>query len=584
VLSPESCTINPTYGCILTATTKDASGNTLTGRTVTWTSGTAASATVSSAGVVTGVAPGTSTITATSEGKTANAAITVANSSSATVVVQVDAAVAGSAIADLFGVNKGPRFNGSVAGTTNDASTLYQSFGITQARLHDSAVDVCGTYTPVTKTNMNSPSTPITGCTLAGSGGQLPWFRLTPNSSADTALNNTANYDFSATDAALAATTAAGSRVYLRLGDAFNGPNDTADPVAYAKIVTNIYKHVIGQFKAGTTTTDPVYVEVWNEPDGKFWRGTNAAFYTFFTETVTRVRAAAAAAGKTVVIGGPGFTATFMETSSTNLTHGFVSNVGVANLDFFSVHHYGSCATATLATAAQFLRTVRTYADGQGLSGKPLHITEWNMGLGEICGEPLYSDQRMQSYASGMLTLMQDPAQNIKAAHFYSGVTVMSLFDFSSSPGNVRVNPSAWAFWAHTKLKGSTAISAKVCPGGLNCVNGYAAENQPLLALAGSGTGVRTAVVTNDGASSVTYTVKFTGLTGASVNATILTPPAGTRDLPLSGAPLKPLSTGITSLLALPTSETRSALGLSSGQLEMTLTLPSHTLQVIEIR
>ncbi|MDQ2664785.1 MAG: Ig-like domain-containing protein, partial [Gemmatimonadota bacterium] len=61
----------------LTATTRDANNNVLTGRVVTWTTSNAAVATVSQAGVVTGVAPGSATITATSEGKTGTSSITV---------------------------------------------------------------------------------------------------------------------------------------------------------------------------------------------------------------------------------------------------------------------------------------------------------------------------------------------------------------------------------------------------------------------------------------------------------------------------------------------------------------------------
>ena len=60
----------------LTAVTKDASGNTLTGRTVTWSSS-SSSATVSTSGLVTGSSAGTATITATSEGKTATSTVTV---------------------------------------------------------------------------------------------------------------------------------------------------------------------------------------------------------------------------------------------------------------------------------------------------------------------------------------------------------------------------------------------------------------------------------------------------------------------------------------------------------------------------
>ncbi|HKG93150.1 MAG TPA: Ig-like domain-containing protein [Gemmatimonadaceae bacterium] len=60
-----------------TATTRDAGGNTLTGRAVVWTSSNTAAATVGTSGVVTGVAAGTSTITATSEGQSGSATVNV---------------------------------------------------------------------------------------------------------------------------------------------------------------------------------------------------------------------------------------------------------------------------------------------------------------------------------------------------------------------------------------------------------------------------------------------------------------------------------------------------------------------------
>jgi hypothetical protein len=60
-----------------TATTKDASGSTLTGRTVAWSSSDQSIASVSSSGVATAAGAGTATVTATSEGKTGSAAVTV---------------------------------------------------------------------------------------------------------------------------------------------------------------------------------------------------------------------------------------------------------------------------------------------------------------------------------------------------------------------------------------------------------------------------------------------------------------------------------------------------------------------------
>ncbi len=61
----------------LTAVTKDGSGNVLTGRVVTWGSSNQTIATVDATGLVTGVAAGTVTITATSEGVNGTASVTV---------------------------------------------------------------------------------------------------------------------------------------------------------------------------------------------------------------------------------------------------------------------------------------------------------------------------------------------------------------------------------------------------------------------------------------------------------------------------------------------------------------------------
>lgn len=63
----------------MTATPKDAGGNTLSGRQVTWSSSAEAYAFVSQTGEITAVAPGSTVITARSEGKLAQANLTVAD-------------------------------------------------------------------------------------------------------------------------------------------------------------------------------------------------------------------------------------------------------------------------------------------------------------------------------------------------------------------------------------------------------------------------------------------------------------------------------------------------------------------------
>jgi uncharacterized protein YjdB len=76
-VSPASASVAIGQTVQLTATPKDASGTALTGRVVTWTTSNAAAATVNGSGLVSGVAAGSATITATSEGQAGQSAITV---------------------------------------------------------------------------------------------------------------------------------------------------------------------------------------------------------------------------------------------------------------------------------------------------------------------------------------------------------------------------------------------------------------------------------------------------------------------------------------------------------------------------
>ena len=86
-VTPASATVNEGQTLQLTATPKDANGNSLTGRVVTWSSNNTTVATVNGNGLVTGRAAGTATITATSEGQSGTAAITVVHVPVASVTV-----------------------------------------------------------------------------------------------------------------------------------------------------------------------------------------------------------------------------------------------------------------------------------------------------------------------------------------------------------------------------------------------------------------------------------------------------------------------------------------------------------------
>lgn len=76
-VSPSSTNVSVGAVVQLTATTRDAGGNPLTGRPVSWGSSNTSVATVNGSGAVTGVAAGSATITATSEGINGTSTVTV---------------------------------------------------------------------------------------------------------------------------------------------------------------------------------------------------------------------------------------------------------------------------------------------------------------------------------------------------------------------------------------------------------------------------------------------------------------------------------------------------------------------------
>jgi|GEM_PF-1859615 len=92
-ISPAAATVTVGNTQSFIATVKDANGTPLTGRTVVWSSSNLTAATVNSTnGLATGIAAGVATITATSEGRTATASLTVSVIPVATVTLSPAAA------------------------------------------------------------------------------------------------------------------------------------------------------------------------------------------------------------------------------------------------------------------------------------------------------------------------------------------------------------------------------------------------------------------------------------------------------------------------------------------------------------
>jgi uncharacterized protein YjdB len=87
-VSPNPVSMSVGQNTQFAATARDTSGNVLSGRTIAWTSSNAQVAKVSAAGLVSALTAGATTITATSEGKTATSLVSVSNFAVGTVTIQ----------------------------------------------------------------------------------------------------------------------------------------------------------------------------------------------------------------------------------------------------------------------------------------------------------------------------------------------------------------------------------------------------------------------------------------------------------------------------------------------------------------
>ena len=183
----------------LSAITRDANGNTLTGRVVAWSTSSAAIATVSSSGLVSAVAAGTATITATSENQTGSATITVA---SPPTVTSVAVTPASSSIA----VGQNAQLVASVSGTGSPPTGVsWASADVTKVTVNQSGLAVgvavtAGTQVCATSTFDTSKSGCGTVIVVAASFPNsatisAPGFAFTP-SQVDIALGGTVTYSF----------------------------------------------------------------------------------------------------------------------------------------------------------------------------------------------------------------------------------------------------------------------------------------------------------------------------------------------------------------------------------------------------
>ena len=351
----------------------------------------------------------------------------------------------------FLGLNKPPVMGENRSDTTLlDLREGYKFIAIDEVRMHDSALDICKIFT-ADKLYDKETQEVITGCKRSGEKGQvLVWSAL------KSPLDDS-NYDFSEADSYVGYVKDVGAKVYLRLGDSYDGVNDVESIEDYAKVATKIYSH----YESMGIISD---VEIHNEPDGGFWMGESEDFYAFVNMAIDNLRA------KNIPynMGGNGFTDSIvrqLKKESPFITDWFTS-VDIDKLDFVSAHYYGDCDEATLADYEDWTTTLRLELDSRSLEGVPLHITEWNIGLGEQCGSDTFVSPKNMSFAMGVIALSQDSALHIDKMFFYAGTGAsMSLFSPVKGEDSIYLNPAFWAFYISKELKGSTVVGYSLCKG-----------------------------------------------------------------------------------------------------------------------
>lgn len=133
-LQPSPAILEAGEAGYFTVSVTDAAGNALTGRPVSWQSASPSIAAVVDDGLEIGISPGTTTITATAEGKSGSATLVVAARSGASVCAQIDSA-------SMYGWDERD-YTVLLGRLTNrfDSQSIYNSFGTTGRRYSSTSI------------------------------------------------------------------------------------------------------------------------------------------------------------------------------------------------------------------------------------------------------------------------------------------------------------------------------------------------------------------------------------------------------------------------------------------------------------
>lgn len=254
--------------------------------------------------------------------------------------------------------------------------------------------------------------------------------------------NDPLSYDFACTDAILKRIQDAGTKVFYRLGAAYENalvkkytlfpPKDYAK---WARIAEHIIRHYTEGWADGFEW-DIEYWEIWNEPNlrtkdngsenGGFWRGSRDEFKKFFKIVLKHLKSNF----PNLKIGGPAMAGTGGEWGNEIIAE--LARDGIP-IDFYSWHGYETDPKKFGAGA----RFVREMLDNNGFTNAESIFNEWNYVKGWTPGDFTYSrqvesgsfNQKGAAFIGAAMTVLQNA--RVDMSMFYDARVrgMNSLFD-----------------------------------------------------------------------------------------------------------------------------------------------------------
>ena len=248
---------------------------------------------------------------------------------------------------------------------------------------------------------------------------------------------------------------------YFRLGISFPQSGiPTIPPIdpnnSTFTTIASIFKHTAMHYTAGWDngyTHNIIYWEIWNEPDGMFWTGSNGTpiNYRKMYKTVTD---SLKLLNPEFKVGGPGAVASTIVTHNPAYFDNFIKycQVNDAALDFYSWHLYGCYNPYSIKNYAD---TVRYVLDSYGFQDAENHITEINPQL----GNPLFDNTAKGAahIASMLITGQEAPIDKI---FWYRG-TGLAKLAFPDQLGEPRLTFNGLSYQLFNWQESETTIKMR---------------------------------------------------------------------------------------------------------------------------